>query len=80
SSENSATSKGKYFHKKDLHKLIIETCSDWKTIEQIMQVTGKSKSYLRNVVLIDIADKLERMFEEIPNHPKQKYRTKRNDK
>ena len=60
--------------------MIIETCSDWKTIEQIMQVTGKSKSYLRNVVLIDIADKLERMFEEIPNHPKQKYRTKRNDK
>ena len=80
SDANSATSKGKYFRKKDLHKLIFETCSDWKTIEQIMQATGKSKSYLRNVVLIDIADKLERMFEDIPNHPKQKYRTKRNDK
>ena len=76
STDNSATSKKKRYKPAVLKSIIIDFCAEWKTVEEIMQATGKSKSYLRNSVLPQMMNVLERMYENIPNHPRQKYKAK----
>ena len=76
STDNSATSKKKRYKPAVLKSIIIDFCAEWKTVEEIMQATGKSKSYLRNSVLPQMMNVLERMYENIPNPPRQKYKAK----
>ena len=81
SKANSATSKKntlnrKRFKKDVLFEKIKHVCSEWRTKEDIATAVGRSTSYIRNVILPQMNDVLERMYD-VPNHPNQKYRTKR---
>ena len=74
--ENLASSKKKRYSKVEVQELILNFCSEWRTIEDISIFLDRDKSYIRNEVLPLLAEKLEKMYENIPNHPRQKYRVK----
>ena len=60
----------------EMEELIYEITSEWRTIQELTQILGKDKSYLRNHVLPILISKgvLEREYTSIPNHPNQRYR------
>lgn len=62
----------------EMESLIYEVASEWRTIQELTEITGKDKSYLRNHVLPHLISKgiLEREYISIPNHPNQRYRRK----
>ena len=74
SKENLASSKKKRFSKLEIEKLILDFCTEWRTIEDIATFLDRDKNYIRNEVLPQLADKLVKMYENVPNHPRQKYR------
>ena len=55
---------------------ILEYCTTWRSMDEIAQFADRDKNYIRNKVLPRLADKLEKEYPDIPNHPQQKYRTK----
>ena len=59
-----------------METLICEITSDWRTIQDLVQILGKDKSYLRNHVLPNLISRgvLVREYTSIPNHPNQRYR------
>ena len=57
---------------------ILEYCTTWHSIDEIAQFVNRDKNYIRNKVLPRLADKLEKEHPDVPNHPRQKYRTKPN--
>ncbi len=75
---NSASSTKKRLSKTEMRALIIDTCQDWISIEEIVQKTGKSYSYLRNnIIPLLVADKtIEMLFPGNPTDPRQKYKVK----
>ena len=79
SKENLASSKKKRFSKLEIEKLILDFCTEWRTIEDIATFLDRDKNYIRNEVLPHLADKLVKMYENVPNHPRQKYRVNRKD-
>lgn len=78
SSQKVATSKAKY-SRDELIKLIVNYCSEWRTLEDIAFFIGRDKNYIRNKVLPQMTNVLEKMYENIPNHPRQKYRARRKE-
>lgn len=56
----------------------ISICSDWGSIEDIVKKSGKSTSYIRNVVIpLLLAEKsIVMLFPGTPRNPNQKYRIK----
>ena len=74
SKENLASSKKKRFSKLEIEKLILDFCTEWRMIEDIATFLDRDKNYIRNEVLPQLADKLVKMYENVPNHPRQKYR------
>ena len=78
SDQKVATSKAKY-SRDELIKLIVNYCSEWRTLEEIAFFIGRDKNYIRNKVLPQMTNILEKMYENIPNHPRQKYRAKRKE-
>ncbi|MBR5978769.1 MAG: hypothetical protein IK033_07225 [Verrucomicrobia bacterium] len=48
----------------------------WKTVEEIAVSVGRDKGYIRNKILPQMENVLERMYKDIPNHPGQKYKAK----
>lgn len=56
---------------------ILEYCSTWRSVDEIAKFADRDKDYIRNKVLPRLAEKLEKEFPDAPNHPKQKYRTKK---
>lgn len=78
SDNNSASSDKKRLSKSEMKTLIINTCQDWMTIEEIVHKTGKSYSYLRNnIIPLFVADKtIEMLFPGNPTDPRQKYKVK----
>ena len=78
SSQKVATSKAKY-SRDELIKLIVNYCSEWRTLEEIAFFIGRDKNYIRNKVLPQMTNILEKMYENIPNHPRQKYRARRKE-
>lgn len=63
-------------------ELILDYCCDvWRTVQDITIYLGRKKGYLRNKVLPPLTEsgKLEMRFPDTPNHPNQKYRTKKNE-
>ena len=75
---NSASPQRKRMSKEELKSLIVSICNDWVTIEEIVERTGKSTSYIRNSVIpLLLAEKtIVMMFPGTPRTPKQKYRIK----
>ena len=71
---NLASSKKKRFSKLEIEKLILDFCTEWRTIEDIATFLDRDKNYIRNEVLPQLADKLVKMYENVPHHPRQKYR------
>lgn len=78
SEANSASSGKKRLSKEELKSLIISICADWVSIEDIVERSGKSASYIRNgVIPLLLAEKsIVMMFPGTPRNPKQKYRVK----
>ena len=68
----------KRMSREDLKALIISICEDWVPMEEIVEKTGKSTSYIRNVVIpLLLAEKsIVMMFPGTPRTPNQKYRVK----
>lgn len=62
----------------EMEQLIYEITAEWRTIQELTQILGKDKSYLRNHVLPILISKgmLEREYPYILNHPNQRYRRK----
>ena len=56
---------------------ILEYCSTWRSVDEIAKFADRDKDYIRNKVLPRLAEKLEKEFPDVPNHPRQKYRTKK---
>ena len=75
---NSASLAKKRLSREELKSLIISICSDWVSIEDIVKKSGKSTSYIRNVVIpLLLAEKsIVMLFPGTPRNPNQKYRIK----
>jgi hypothetical protein len=58
---------------------ILEYCDTWRSMDEIVQFSNRDKNYIRNKVLPKLAEKLEKEYPDIPNHPQQRYRTKPKD-
>ena len=78
SKANSASPKKKRMSKEELKALIISICADWVSIEDIVERTGKSSSYIRNSLMpLLLAEKsIVMMYPGAPRNPNQKYRVK----
>ena len=75
-SEKSIATSKKWYKSNELKKLIVKICSDWKTVEEIAVSVERDKGYIRNKILPQMENVLERMYKDIPNHPGQKYKAK----
>lgn len=78
SDANSASPQKKRMPREELKSLIISICADWVSIEEIVERTGKSYSYIRNSLMpILLAEKsIVMMYPGAPRNPNQKYRVK----
>ena len=72
----SKKTKQKRMSKDARQKMIVDYCTDWKSVEDICQYTQLEKAYLRNTILPKIEHLLEKMHD-VPHHPKQKYRRRK---
>ena len=78
SEQKVATSK-KHYSKEDLRKMIVEYCAEWRTVDDISAFIERDKNYLRNKVLPQMTNVIEKMYENVPNHPRQKYRARQKE-
>ena len=76
---NIATSRPKRMSLEQRQQIILDYCSDWRTIEEIAAYTNLGKTYIRNKILPVIEKFLERKYT-IPHHSRQRYRRKNNSK
>ncbi|MCQ2067800.1 MAG: putative DNA binding domain-containing protein [Bacteroidaceae bacterium] len=70
--------KKKRYSKEEIRKLIIDYCYDWRTVEEIASYVGRKPMYIRDIVLPQLLDVIEKMYD-VPHHPKQRYRTKQKE-
>lgn len=68
----------KRYTKEQLKEKIREVCLDWVTVEVIAAQIGRDVKYVKNHVLPQMSDVIEKMYD-IPHHPRQKYRTKQKE-
>lgn len=68
----------KRYTKEQLHEKMKEICTDWITVEEIAINLGRNTKYVKNHVIPQMADVLEKMYD-VPHHPRQKYRVNRKD-
>ena len=75
SGEKVATSKGKVatpnskrMSKDDMRKMIIDYCSEWRTVSEIADYVCRNKQYIRNKILPVMHDVLQMLFPK-ENHP-----------
>lgn len=69
----------KRYSKEQLKALLVAVCKEWRTAEEIALAIGRDTKYVKNFVLPKMSDVLEKMYENIPNHPRQKYRAKQKE-
>ena len=74
-SEEKVASPKKKISSEEMANYILEYCSTWRTMDEIAQFTNRNKNYIRNKVLPRLAEKLEKEYPDVPNHPRQRYRT-----
>ena len=69
----------KRLSREDLINLISKFCTEWRSPDDISVYTGKNLRYIKEKILSTMSSKgiLERLYPDTPNHPKQKYRSKR---
>ncbi|MBQ7570664.1 MAG: hypothetical protein IJT19_00305 [Bacteroidaceae bacterium] len=70
--------KKKRYSKEEIRTLIVSYCHDWRTAEEIAAYVGRKFMYIRDIVLPQLSDVIEKMYD-IPHHPRQKYRTKQKE-
>ena len=70
-----ATPNPKRMSKEDMRRMIIEYCSEWRTVSDIADYVCRDKQYIRNKVLPLMHDVLQMLFPK-ENHPGQKYKTR----
>ena len=70
-----ATQSQKRMRKEEMRKMIIDYCSEWRTISEIANYVCRDKQYIRNKILPVMHDVLQMMFPK-ENHPGQKYKVK----
>ncbi|MBP5682965.1 MAG: putative DNA binding domain-containing protein [Bacteroidales bacterium] len=68
----------KRYNKKQLKEKMMEVCSDWISVDVIAAKIGRDVNYVKNHVLPQFADVLEKMYD-VPHHPRQKYRAKQKE-
>ena len=68
----------KRYSKEQIRNKVIEVCSTWITAEEIAIRIGRDTKYVKNFVLPQMADALEKMYD-IPHHPRQKYRARQKE-
>jgi len=78
SDANVATSLPKKMSKKAFGEELVRFCEEWRTLNDIVLHFGRTKKYIKNRLPLYM-NLLERRFPDIPNHPGQKYRSKRNE-
>ena len=63
----------------EITKLICSVATDYLFLEEIATAVGRNVRYLNNKIIPRMIEeqKLERLYPNIPNHPKQKYKTKK---
>ncbi|MBR1706965.1 MAG: putative DNA binding domain-containing protein [Bacteroidales bacterium] len=66
----------KRYTKEEMRELVLQVCHEWKTAEEIAAAVGRKTLYIRDIVLPQLSDALEKMYD-IPHHPRQKYRVRR---
>lgn len=74
-SEEKVASPKKKISSEEMAIYILEYCSTWRTMDEIAQFANRDKNYIRNKVLPRLAEKLEKEHPNVPNHPRQRYRT-----
>lgn len=65
----------KRYSKNELRDIVVSFCTQWKTAEEIALYVGRDLVYIRDRVLPQMSDVIEKMYD-IPHHPRQKYRAK----
>ncbi len=65
----------KRYTKEEMKNMVLEVCQDWKTVEEIANYVGRTPGYMKNIVLPQLHDVIEKMYD-ISHHPRQKYRAK----
>lgn len=65
----------KRYSKTELRELVLSFCTQWRTAEEIALYIGRNLVYVKNRVLPQMSDVIEKMYD-IPHHPRQKYRAK----
>ena len=68
----------KRYLKEVMRRLIVGNCNEWRTAEQIAVIVGRRFRYVKDVILPQLSDVIEKMYD-IPHHPKQKYRAKQKE-
>lgn len=63
----------------EMATIIMEFCFTWRSMDEISDFTNRDKNYIRNKVLPRLADKLEKEYPDVPNHPRQRYKTKQKE-
>ncbi len=74
-SEEKVASPKKKISSEEMAIYILEYCSTWRTMDEIAQFANRDKNYIRNKVLPRLSEKLEKEHPDVPNHPRQRYRT-----
>lgn len=69
----------KKYSKELLRELIVAFCKEWRTADEIATQISRDTKYIKNFVLPKMTDVLEKMYESIPNHPRQKYRARQKE-
>jgi hypothetical protein len=54
---------------------ILDYCSTWRSMDEIARFANRDKNYIRNKVLPRLAEELEKEYPDVPNHPRQRYKT-----
>jgi len=76
--KNLATSKKDNLYRKKMINSILEITKDFITLEEIAEKLNKNKRYIKNEIIPKMVKdgKLQRLYPDTPNHPKQKYKAK----
>ena len=74
-SEEKVASPKKKISSEEMAIYILEYCSTWRSMDEIAQFANRDKNYIRNKVLPRLAEKLEKEYPDVPNHPRQRCRT-----
>jgi predicted HTH transcriptional regulator len=77
-SKKEMASQAKQFFRVKIINSILEITQEFLTLEEIANKLDKNKRYLKNEIIPRMVKdgKLERLYPDTPNHPKQKYRAK----